>query len=94
MDVPGKSFNKDLLLSWLLHHMSMETRLKMSAELPAAYNDVMQARVVATINHDDLELGRDGLRRLLRHANEINGGCSASDDIARAKAGLRALGEG
>ncbi len=54
MTIPGKSFNKDLVLSWLLHHMSMETRFKLTNALPEAYNDIMEQEVATVVRTSDL----------------------------------------
>jgi hypothetical protein len=54
MNVPGKQFNKDLILSWLMHHLPMETRGKLIEELPAAYADVFQCDAFVVVRKDEL----------------------------------------
>lgn len=62
--VPGKQFNKDLMLAWFLHHLASADRAKLMAELPVAYNDVLRCDAVTVVRNCDQSpmLLQDGRR--------------------------------
>ncbi len=50
----AKTFNKDLVLQWFLHHMPMDQRQKLMNALPEAYNDLCGREIVTVVHTEDL----------------------------------------
>ena len=54
MNIPGSTYHKELILDWFLYNLTYDQRQKLIAELPQAYNDVMQCEVGVVIHREDL----------------------------------------
>jgi hypothetical protein len=61
----ARTFHKDQVLEFLMHHLPMDMRRKLGSALPEAYNDVVGQEVVKSVHVEDLRLNGGGIKGFL-----------------------------